>query len=116
MKSVTVVDDTLRRNAAQVVTPEVRANYLLEHRRVLPASTKYLLMKDRRGRQIQETVRVQHVFEGRYLEHAVRRAKRWMRGPRFRSGGAPHHIAMAMAAFSLAYPIDFKNALTHAAV
>lgn len=78
--SVTIIDDTLRRNRAE-----------------LDSLTGWQLMKDRHGKQIQDVIRVAKVLEGAHLEHAVKRARRWMSKPG--RGGAPRHIALFMAAF-----------------
>lgn len=112
-KRVTVVDDTLRANEIQVVTPQMCVDHLKKRGRPFPPGTRFLLVKDRQGRQVQRIVRVVHVYEGRHLEHAVRRAKRWMRGPRFSGSltGAPRHINLAMAAFFKADPEGFRGAV-----
>lgn len=72
-----------------------------------------------RGRKMQEKTRTVHVFEGQHLNNAIRRARRWMRNAhRRRDGirGAPKHIALKLAAFHKAYPVDFERAMTDAAV
>jgi len=107
---VVITDDTLRRNSVQTVTQETRANFAMAGN-PLPDDVKILPLKDRSGRQIQETVCVDHVYEGRVLDLAVIRAKRWMRSGKFPGTGAPHHIALAMAAFHKADPEGFNRIL-----
>lgn len=106
---VEIVDDTLRANRVQVVTNAYRLSYLRAHGRPLPDSVRFLTVRAH-GRQVQDVVRTTHVFEGARLEHAVRRARRWIRGPRFRTAGAPHHIALYLAAFHKADPDGFNEA------
>ena len=108
-KRVVVVDDTLWTNAIQVITPQMRLDHLKVRNRSLPAGARFLLVKDRQGRQVQRAANVGHVYEGKRLERAVRRAERWMRSDKFPKTGAPHQIALAMAAFHLADPDRFKE-------
>ncbi len=86
-KRVVVVDDTLR------VTQGVIQN------------GKLMLYEDRQHRRAQHRVNVARVLEGRHLEHALRRARRWMRKPH---GRAPGHIAVFLAAFHKVDPAGFK--------
>ncbi len=86
-KCVTVVDDTLRATQGMVVNGKV------------------IFYQDRQRRKVQHRVSVARVLEGRHLEHALRRARRWMRKPR---GRAPGHIAVFLAAFHKVDPAGFK--------
>lgn len=86
-KRVVVVDDTLRATQGMIV------------------GGKLMLYQDRQRRRTQRRVSVSRVLEGRHLEHALRRARRWMRKPR---GRAPGHIAVFLAAFHKADPVGFK--------
>lgn len=112
-KSVTVLDDTMRRNSIVRITPDLRER-LRRQGRPVPNHMMWLPAKDKSGRQMQETITVERVLDGAHLEHAVRRAKRWIRSKRFRTpgkGGMPHHIAIFMAAFHKADPEGFKRAM-----
>ena len=106
-RKVRVIDDTLRANAVEVVTPQMRVDHLKKHGRLLLASV--VLVKDRQHRQIQRVENSEHVYEDKHLQEAVRRAKRWMRSDKFPKVGAPHHIALAMAAFHAADPDGFRK-------
>lgn len=73
-----------------------------------------MMARDRQGRRVQEKTRTVHVFEGRHLDLAVLRARRWIRNShRRRDGirGAPKHIALKLAAFHKASPVDFGAAM-----
>lgn len=112
-KSVTVLDDTCKRNAIVRVTSDLRER-LRRQGRPVPNHIMWLPAKDQFGRQVQETVTIERVLDGAHLEHAVRRAKRWIRSKRFRipgKGGMPHHIAIFMAAFHKADPKGFELAM-----
>jgi uncharacterized protein YaiI (UPF0178 family) len=85
-RRVVVVDDTLRQTLAVI------------------AGGKLMLQMDRQRRKIQKTVNVDRVLEGRHLEHALRRARRWMRKPH---GRAPRHIAVFLAALHKTCPAEF---------
>ena len=104
---IRVIDDTLRANVVEVVTPQMRVDHLKKHGCLLSASV--VLVKDRQHRQVQRVENLEHVYEGRRLEEAVRRAKRWMRSAKFPKIGAPHHVALAMAAFHKADPVGFRK-------
>lgn len=109
---VVIKDDTLRRNAVLMITPAMREE-AAKAGRPIPASTKFVLGKDRQGRQVQETVVVDRVLEGAHLLHAVKRAKRFIRSKGYRQRGhtPPRHIALFMAAFHKADPEAFKRAM-----
>ncbi len=113
---VTIKDDTLRRNAVIMVTPEIRANFARAGR-PLANSVRFLPAIDRKGRKVQETVTVVRVLEGTHLDHALRRARRFMRSRRFRTrgNGVPRHLALFMAAFHKVDPEGFKEAVHHVA-
>lgn len=108
--SVTIIDDTFRRNVAMPITKEMRD----EAARAgipYPTGLKYVLVKTKingRNVQKQEVVEQRITFEGRHLRTAVSRAKRWLRNRR-NDGGAPRHIAHAIAAFQLADPLGFHE-------
>ncbi len=87
LKRVVVMDDTLRATKEFV------------------KDGKVVLYLDRQRHRVQQQVSVPRVLEGRHLEHALRRARRWMRKPR---GRAPGHIAVFLAAFHKADPTGFK--------
>ncbi len=112
LTKVMIVDDTFRRNGTHRMTLESRRLFFKKFGRLPQTWGDQVLSKDRQGRQMQETVKVLRIFEGAHLENAVRRAKRWMRSPRFRRTDTPRHIALAMAAFHKADPEGFKRALT----
>ena len=91
---VTVIDDTLR--ATQGI---VRGKELM-------------LYQDRQHRRVQRTVSVERMLEGRHLEHALRRARRWIRN---RSGESPSgQMAVFLAAFRKADPVGFEAAVEEA--
>ncbi len=90
---VVVTDDTLRRTEGVIRDGRVAFHV------------------DRQKRRVQQTVRVERVLEGRHLEHALGRARRWMRKPR---GRAPGHIAMFLAALYKVDPDGFKTAAREA--
>lgn len=107
---VTIIDDTSRRNVMQEVTPYIQQTFLLRGL-MLPEIGTLLPMKIK-GQQVQEPVSVPHVFEGQHLQNVIRRAKHWMRSKKFMGNKPPHHIALAMAAFSKAQPVEFHNILS----
>lgn len=108
---VVVQDDTYRENVVTVVTPWMAHNN--PHLKV----GSILRTLDGNRNQVQNTLTVEHVFEGRCLELAMRRAKRFIRAKRNgKVGTAPKHIALKMAAFSLADPDGFRDAMTEAVV
>ena len=103
---VVIIDDTLRQNRVTMVTDHIRLQFA-KVGRVLPTGLEFIPSTDRQGRKIQDVVRSEQVFEGPVLKHAIHRAKCWMRSRRFPHDGAPHHIAMFMAAFKKADPGGF---------
>ena len=108
---VVVQDDTYRENVVTVVTP------WMAHNNPFLKVGSVLRTLDGNHNQVQNTVTVEHEFEGRHLELAVRRAKRFIRANKTgKVGTAPKHIALKMAAFSLADPDGFRDAMTEAAV
>ena len=106
---VIVIDDTDRRNVCMEVTDEYRAEYFKQHKILLPPSIKFLPIKNGR-QQVQEKVEVEYVYEGRGLEVAINRAKRFMRN-NITPFDAPKHIKLAMKAFKQADPKDFEKCL-----
>lgn len=106
---VEVKDDTLRENACIEVTGDVREEYFKRHGTALPNHVRFLPIKDK-NRQVQYPVTQVHVYEGRRLELAVLRAKRWFRSRTITSSPA-WHIALAVLAFKEADPEGFKLAL-----
>ncbi len=112
---VKIIDDTLRCHSVQEVTDQMRGDFA-KAGNPIPDGTKILPLKDRLGRQAMETVQVEHIYEGRVLEIAITRAKRWIRSAKFADGvGAPHHIALALAAFHKADPDSFKELTSYGA-
>lgn len=109
---VTIKDDTLRANGVMVITPQMR-DEAAKAGRPIPSNVRFLLAKDKQGRQIQKAVTVERVLEGEHLDHALRRARRYMRSRRFRrpGSGVPRHIALFMAALAKVDPEGFKRAL-----
>lgn len=105
---VVIKDDTLRRNAVTVITPELRMQAAMAGRPI-PDSVTFVPTKDYKGRQVQEIVTSEHVYEGSHLVHAVRRAKRFMRNQWAAGASAPRHILLAMAAFQEADPAGFEE-------
>ena len=91
MIRVVITDDTLRATKARILSG--RLHFLV----------------DRQGRKTQETGTAVRVLEGRHLEHALRRAARYMRRPR--QGRPPRHILLFMSAFRKADPEGFKTAM-----
>ena len=74
-----------------------------------------MMSQDRQGRRLQDKAHTTHVFEGRRLDLAVLRARRWIRNSHKRRDGirgAPKHIALKLAAFHKAYPVSFGTAMT----
>lgn len=57
---------------------------------------KMAIYEDRQHRRVQRQVIKDHVLEDRHLEHALRRARRWLSKPR--NGRPPGHIAVFIAA------------------
>ncbi len=114
---VTIIDDTGRRDSCRLIS----MIDFVKSGGTPPPGVRFrshilVPIVDRKGRKVSEVVETKLVFKGRHLELCVLRAKRWMRSKRFRRpGGAPRHIALAMAAFSLADPKGFKKALGDAA-
>ena len=74
-----------------------------------------MMARDRQGRRLQDKAHTVHVFEGRYLDLAILRARRWIRNAhKRRLGGirnAPKHIALKLAAFHKVDPDGFKAAM-----
>ncbi len=88
---VVVYDDSLRQTQGMV------------------ADGRLLFVKDRQHRKIQDVTSIARVLEGRPLEHAIRRARRWLHRPRNRR--PPGHIALFLAAFHKADPAGFEAAV-----
>lgn len=67
-------------------------------------------LKDNFNRKIQETVYREIVFEGEQLKHAIKRAKRWWKGPpRVGHHRAPSHIMLFSRAWKESDPEGFKK-------
>lgn len=89
--SVTIIDDTFRTNAVELKLGQMH------------------LVKDNKGRQVQNVVQSEITFKGKALMQAITRAKRHMRSKRFSlGGGVPRHIAIYMAVFHKADPEYFQ--------
>ena len=112
LNKVTIIDDTLRRNAAMRITAESRA---LARRMgmPIPRGQIYQIVKDR-GATVVEVIKVRKTFEGEHLLQAVRRARRYIRSGK-PLDKAPRHIAHALAAFLAADSTSFKEAVRHVA-
>ncbi len=109
MARVEIVDDTQRRNVCVEVDNDVRDKFLKANGVLLPANVKFLPMRDRYRRQVQETVETVIVFEERRLEVAVRRAKCWLkRRDRPKGSGTPSHIAQMLLAYLKHDPKGFE--------
>lgn len=81
---------------AKIVTDEKEAARL----RVKVGSM--VRMVDDRGRAVNDSLLVLHVFEGGHLAHAKKRAERWGRKKeRVGRGGPPRHIALKASAAGL---------------
>lgn len=66
---------------------------------------------DRQGHKIQKAVRSTKVYEGKQVEIAVKRAKRWLRrGPEKSVLNPPRQIQYALAVFSKADPKGYAEA------
>ena len=72
---------------------------------------RLMLYRDRQRRKVQRRVDTARVLAGRHLEHALRRARRWMKKP---CGRAPRHIAVFLAALHKVDPEGFKAAAREA--
>lgn len=84
-----------------------------------PTGKRMMMAQDRQGRRLQEKTQTVCVFEDRHLDLAVLRARRWIRNAHKRRDGirgAPKHIALKLAAFHKAYPVDFGEAMENAAI
>lgn len=114
-KKVTVIDDTLRRNACRAV-PMVE--FIKAGGRPPPGKTPshvlVPLINTKTRKRIQTTVKVERVYEGQHLVNAVHRAKRYIRSGRVRTERAPGHIHMALAAFQQADKHAFEKAMRDA--
>ena len=112
---VTISDDSFRLNLSTFITPAMRLKAFQEGR-PLPQNVIYLLAKDNFGNQAQDKITNQYVYEGRMLELAILRAKRWIRSKNFgfEKSNMPRHIAKAMAAFHKADPVGFKETVSAA--
>lgn len=109
MEPVTLVDDTFRVNKAVRVTKEMK-EAAEEGSPVANAAVGDLLpYKDQYGRVIQNVVKVTETYEGARLEHAIRRARRFLRSVKNKPRGAPRHIAKFLAVYHKADPDGFNR-------
>ena len=112
LTSVILNDDRGRRNLVIKVTDEMRAQYTLANRRPFPAGVNFIQQRDGQGRKMQEKVNRSEVYEGRALQVAINRAKRWIRSGR--AGTPPAHIVFGLMAFLKADPKQFKHCASEA--
>lgn len=109
LTSVTVNDDRGCVNLVVEVTDEMRVTYAMAHGRPFPPGVNWVPQRDRQGRQMQEKVDRPVTYEGRGLQVAIKRAKRWMRSRGNRAGTPPAHIVLALMAFLKADPQQFQH-------
>lgn len=107
MNSVTVVDDTLYVPRVTWVTDEMRTAAQAKGKPI-PPHVRYLFVKQH-GKKILKRTPTTITFEGRHLDIAIKRAKRWIR--KCTDQKPSHHIALAMAAFHQVDPEGFKQYL-----
>lgn len=105
--SVTVNDDRGRRNLVVEVTDEMRLSYAMAHGRPFPPGINYVPQRDRQGRIMQERFERKVTYEGRGLQVAINRARRWLKSGK--RGTPPAHIVLAMMAFMKADPKQFQH-------
>jgi len=108
---VTIIDDTFRVNRCTTITKGMNDTAIEATGNPLGPVGSLIPLKYK-GQQVQDVVKVPVTFEGRHLEIAIRRAKRFLRSVKRKPRGAPRHIALALAAFQKADPEGFKNAVT----
>lgn len=97
MRKVVIIDDTGRENRHMFRGHELR------------------LAIDTVGHRMQNVVTRKVTFEGDHLDLTVKRAKRYMRSRRFRSGQpAPRHLTLAMSVFNKADREGFLAAVREA--
>ena len=107
--SVTVKDDRGRVNLVTEVTQSMKDSYMLVHGKPWPADVHFIPQRDRQGRKMQDKVDREVVYEGRALQVAINRAKRWMRSRGNKAGTPPAHIVLALMAFLKADPQQFQH-------
>lgn len=105
MTQVEIVDDAFRRNVCTLVTSENKDDLATLLGRPFPVGT-FLPHRDDQRRQVQAVVKHIFVFEGAHLDHAIKRARRFIRSRRL--GNAPAHIARMLAAYHKHDPEAFK--------
>src|SRR5690606_17365192 len=76
MKPIILTDDTFCRNRAIPVTKDMR-DQAAKDGKPIPNSVNFLKVTVQ-GRQVQDPTPVQIRYEGKHLENAVKRAKRWL--------------------------------------
>lgn len=109
LTSVTVNDDRGRVNLVTEVTQSMKDSYMLVHGKPWPAGVDFIPQRDRQGRKMQDRVDREVVYEGRALQVAINRAKRWMRSRAGKAGTPPSHIVLALMAFLKADPQQFQH-------
>lgn len=104
---VAVNDDRGRINLVTEVTQAMKDHYMLVNQKPWPAGVDFIPQRDRQGRIMQEKVDREVVYEGRGLQVAINRAKRWIRSGKV--GTPPSHIVLALMAFLKADPEQFQQ-------
>jgi len=107
LSSVTVNDDRGRVNLVIEVTDEMRLSYAMAHGRPFPPGIDFVPQRDRQGRQMQEKVDRPVTYEGKGLQVAIKRARRWIKSGK--RGTPPAHIVLALMAFLKADPQQFQH-------
>lgn len=113
--SVSIIDDSFCEVACKEVTQEDRDAHFKTHKKVMPASVKFIPYHNQSGQMIVQPRKVRFTYEGKHLEHAVKRARRWLCGSRGRREGrvAPAHIQRFMLAYAKADPKGFSEDLNN---
>ena len=107
LTSVTVHDDRGRLNQVVQVTEEMRLSYMMAHGRPFPPGINFVPQRDRQGRIIQDKTKRPVTYEGRGLQVAINRARRWLKSGK--RGTPPAHITLALMAFLKADPQQFQQ-------
>lgn len=98
---VIVTDDRDRRTLSSMVPVDPKMPHGPKRR---------VYLRDNFNRKIQETVYRDIEFEGEQLEHAIKRAKRWWKGPpRVGHRRTPAHIMLFSLAWKESDPEGFKK-------
>jgi len=104
---VTVRDDSFRRNRVVPLTDDLRKT-LQDSGAYVPLNMRYWPIQDKYGAQVQDKHAVDFVYKGKHLEHAVKRARRWMTSHPGNMN-APTHIKRFMAVLQKVDPSGFAE-------